>query len=48
MGLRPIGKPEERLGWKRTFALAVGAGLGVLITAGLIHAARKGKGRGRE
>lgn len=38
---------KERLGWKRTFLLAAGGGLGalagVLITAYLIHLSRKSK-----
>ena len=33
---------EERLGWKRTFALALGAFAGVVVTAWLIHLARRG------
>jgi len=30
-----------RMGWKRTFLLAIGAGVGVLATAYLIHLMRK-------
>ena len=32
----------ERLGWNRTFILALGAAAGVLVTAYLIHLLRKG------
>jgi len=31
----------ERMGWKRTFLLAIGAGVGVLATAYLIHLMRR-------
>lgn len=34
----------ERLGWTRTVLLALGAGLGVMGTAGVIHLVKKGKG----
>ena len=38
---------KERLGWERTFLLALGGGLGalvgVLVTAYLIHLSREGK-----
>ena len=35
---------QERLGWTRTALLALGAGLGVLGTAGAIHVLKRGKG----
>lgn len=38
---------KERLGWKRTYLLALGGGLGallgVLLTAYLIHLSREGE-----
>ncbi|GAJ11612.1 unnamed protein product, partial [marine sediment metagenome] len=40
------GYAEDRMGPKRTVILAIGAGLGVFIAAGLIHMVRQGSGRG--
>ncbi|MBA7595667.1 hypothetical protein ES703_02632 [subsurface metagenome] len=41
------GYAEDRMGPKRTIILAIGAGLGVVLAAGLIHMVRQGEGRGR-
>lgn len=40
----PLGYAETRMGPKRTLILAVGAFLGVLGAAALIHIARQGGG----
>ena len=38
------GYADTRMGGKRTLILAIGAGLGVILAAGLIHVARQGRG----
>jgi len=40
------GYADTRMGGTRTIILAVGAGLGVFLAAGLIHVFRQGAGRG--
>lgn len=41
-------KPDERLGAKKTFLLAIGGFLGVVAMNGIIHIVRQGNSTGRK